>query len=194
MIKGWTKFNESTESFSKEMSDEIVFYFSEDFTQNIKIEELFYDLFKKSGVVFPFSFYEISYVEMKKYSDELYLLADKNESIKKELIHIYNLIREDLSMFPFFYEIEDIYLELIDKKFGLSVKWNNSEYSIKLSKTIPKMIDGTDFIEFLNIMISSILRLKKYKAKITESSYQIIENSTYIDFTVKLWQLNLMKK
>ncbi len=177
MVKSWVKFNESKESLSKEMAEEIIFYFGENCYPNSEIENIYDNLYKDFNL--GYTLYESGYEEMKSYGQILYNRAKEDAKLGKKLIDIYNLIRKDISIFPEFYKIEDIYLNLIEgEKFGLSIEIESEDPdpSCKLYTIVLTRYGKLDeFIKFCNVIKSSLPRIQsnKYKTKIVECEYSI---------------------
>ena len=167
MIKKWIKFNESIETFTEEMAQEI-YYFGEDFLYpDDDIQKLFNSLYH-THLEF-ITMYETEYKEMVEYTKELYKRAKENKELEISLIEIYKKIREELSIFPEVHEIEDIYLSMIeDYNFDLYIQRSDrKEIVIKLIKWSDSG-ELSSFIELCKIFEGTINRISsnKYKTSI----------------------------
>lgn len=184
MIKRWIKFNESSETFTEEMAQEIIYYFSEDSkpTKEIVFKFLENDIIQNE---FNFSIYETSYEEMKVYVKDLISLVQNGPvGFKDEMIEIYNQIRQERKDFPEVYEIEDIYLDLIeneDFKFYLSSGMEYGEikrptYVIKLNKD---RCEFNDYVKYCNSINNSLQRLKSPNYNIVLSNCELSQGIRY---------------
>lgn len=178
MIKKWIKFNESSESFTEEMAQEIIYYFSE----GSKPSKEIYSGFLRNDVIeneFEFEIYETSYDEMKNYVKNLLSLVQTGPiGFKDEMINIYNQIRQERKDFPEVYEIEDLYLNLIENdkfKFYLSSGmeygiFERPEYKIELNK---KHCTFNDYIRYCQSINNTIERLKSPNYKVVLSNCEL---------------------
>ena len=186
MISSWEKFNESNMSLTKEMVQEIIFYFGECCDHKstdpivIGFQNIYHDYHLGHIVM-----YETSYDEMMEYVSYLLNMANKDDNLKKELIDCYNKIRERLSEFPEVFEVEDNFLSLIDYGFKLSIlidddDINNINYSIKLVNYENFSLD--QFFKFSREMESIMKRFNKYNPSIDSFIYC----RSYIEFRFDL--------
>jgi hypothetical protein len=135
MIKNWSKFFESNqEELTEEMVQEILYTFGEDSKGYNNDDPELKDFLSSEDIWDDIVFYETDYDEMKEFTKTLLKNAQNNEWIKSECIKVYNVIRKKNDIFPHIYEIEDLYLSLIEKyDFGFYVSIDmGSEYEIKL--------------------------------------------------------------
>lgn len=185
MIKKWKKFNESTsETFTEEMAQEILYFFSEDSIVPKSIETDFnriYNDYQLNQIVF----YEAGYNDMKQFIKYLFEKSKEDESLKRELIDLYSKIREQIKIFPKVCEIEDIYLSLIEDlnyDFFLSVNGARSLIKIKLLKWSSTSLD--DFIQTCKKIDATLMRLKgdEYSSKLDSCTY----SSQYTEFKIEL--------
>ena len=186
-IKNWNKFgklNESTETFTEEMAQEILYFFGEDSIVSYELKNYFNVIYKKYNLE-DIVFYETGYDEMKEFTQYLFNKSKENQNLKQELIELYNKIREKMNMFPEVYQIEDVYLSIIEDlnyNFYLNVDCTEMEMVIKLTKW--KESELSEFIETCKIIEGSLKRLKsdKYTTKLESCQF----NSNYIQFEIEL--------
>jgi len=187
--KKWTKFNESSETFTEEMAQEIIYFFGEDSIVSKELENYFNEIYKKYDL-YHIVFYETGYSEMKEFTKYLFDKSKENPELTKNLIDLYHKIRHT-SIFPEVYEIEDIYLNIIeDLNYDFYVdidcasRPGNSrkEMTIKLIKFRESELNK--FIETCKIVEGSLKRLKsdKYTTKLESCVF----NSSYIEFKINL--------
>jgi len=185
MIKKWSKFNESSsEAFTEEMAQEILYVFGEDSSVSKDIENHFDDIYDKYNLN-EIVFYETGYDEMKEFTKYLFDRAKENTELAKDLIDLYHKIRQEINMFPEVFKIEDIYLSIIEDlnyDFFLDVNCIEKEISIKLKKW--KKSELSEFIETCKTIEGSLKRLKsnKYTTKLESCVF----NSSYIEFQINL--------
>lgn len=186
-IKNWNKFgklNESTETFTEEMAQEILYFFGEDSIVSYELKNYFNVIYKKYNLE-DIVFYETGYDEMKEFTQYLFNKSKENQNLKQELIELYNKIREKMNMFPEVHQIEDVYLSIIEDlnyNFYLDVDCTEMKIAIKLTKW--KESELSEFIETCKIIEGSLKRLKsdKYTTKLESCQF----NSNYIQFEIEL--------
>lgn len=190
MIKSWNKFFEANEGeFTEEMAQEILYTFGEDSKGYSNDDPELKDFLRSEEVWRGITFYETGYDEMKEFTQILLRNAEVNPEVKSECIRVYNYIREQNKIFPEIYQIEDIYLSLIEKydfNFYVNVSMS-SNYEIKLS-TWNKENTLQDFIMMCQEIERSIQRIEspKYTTKLTECRY----HESFVDFRIllkKIW-------
>lgn len=186
-ISNWNKFNESvSDTFTEEMAQEILYYFSE----NSKPSKHIGALFDKWEEIIENNFimYETSYKEMKEMIKKLYGFA-QTESLdfRDSMIEIYNKIREERKDFPEAYEIEDAFLDLIEGHgFSFMIYSDTSEYQIKLhSPWGGNSTKMEDFINYCNLIQNPISKLSKYGTKLVECEF-INRRYSYCSFKVEI--------
>jgi hypothetical protein len=172
MIRRWKSFNESTtQPFTWEMAQEILYYFSE----NSKPSKHIGDLFDKWGEIIENNFimYETSYQEMKKMIEKMYRLCQEDEKFKDSMIEIYNEIRKERKDFPTASEIENVFSSLIEfHDFNFMIYSGLSKYEIKLNGSPGKnTMKLEDFINYCNLIQDPINKLNKYKTKLVECNF-----------------------
>jgi len=183
LIKKWSKFNESTETFTEEMAQEILYFFGEDSIVSKELENYFNEIYKKYDLD-HIVFYETGYDEMKEFTKYLLDKAKENPELTQNLIDLYHKIRHN-SIFPEVYQIEDIYLSIIEDlnyDFYLDVDCLRKEISIKLRKWSESEL--SEFIETCKVIERSIKILKsdKYTTKLESCKF----HSSYIEFEINL--------
>ena len=172
-ISNWNKFNESVnDTFTEEMAQEILYYFSE----NSKPSKHIADLFDQWEEIIENNFimYETSYEEMKQMIKKMYgLVQTESLDFKDSMIEIYNKIREERKDFPEAYEIEDAFLDLIEGHgFSFMIYSGLSKYEIKLhSPWGGNSIKLEDFINYCTLIKNPISKLSKYRTKLVECTF-----------------------
>jgi len=185
MIKKWSKFNESSsEAFTEEMAQEILYFFGEDSIVSKELENYFNEIYSKYNLD-QIVFYETGYDEMKEFTKYLFDRAKENPELTQNLIDLYSKIRQSISMFPEVYQIEDMYLSIIEDlnyDFYLDIDCTRKEMAIKLKKWEESEL--SQFIETCKIVEGSLKRLKsdKYTTKLESCAF----NSSYIEFEINL--------
>ena len=185
MIKNWTKFNESSsDTFTEEMAQEILYFFGEDSIVSKELENYFNEIHGKYNLN-HIVFYETGYDEMKEFTKYLFDRAKENTELTKNLIDLYHKIRQNINMFPEVYQIEDMYLSIIEDlnyNFYLDIDSNRKEMTIKLTKWEESTLN--EFIETCKIIEGGLKRLEsdKYTTKLESCVF----NSSYIEFEINL--------
>jgi len=159
MIKGWIRFNESSGNFTYEMAQEIIFYFSESSVPSEDIEKMFWENPELEGSTDSFISYESG---PKDYEDMIKkligLVNTKSLTLKNDMIKLYHKIREERSAFPEICDIEDIFLDLIEKsRFDFLVDTKEQYYKIKLYK---EGCSISEFISYCQLLEKSIEQLE----------------------------------
>jgi hypothetical protein len=175
MVKDWKKFNESSETFTIEMAQEIIYYFGEDSIQSDDLKTIMSSLYNEYSFLEHIVMFEVGYDEINGYIDFIYKKAMEFPDFKANLINIYSLIRKEMGSFPEIYEIEDIYLNLIESDkfiFYVDVNAKDQILKIKLSKS-SKEDNLNVFIKYCKLIQSSIDRLQgtKYRTKLDSCEY-----------------------
>ena len=186
MIKRWSKFNESaSDTFTEEMSQEIIYFFVGSSNNSKEMEELYRETMRFYNLNQMIFWGEKSYDEMKEYTKYLLDSSRGNPELTKELIGLYNKIRQEMSMFPEVCQIEDIYLSIIEDlkyDFYLRIDSIRKEISIILSKRGKSQLN--EFIEICKIVESSLKRLKS--DKLDPHLYSCEYKSNEIEFKINL--------
>jgi hypothetical protein len=148
MIKGWNTFNESVDGrFTEEMAMEIVYYFSEDSKPSKSIEKVFLSSPEAENL---FHFYESGYDEYKAATQKLYGEVNKGSiDFRDSMFQVYNMIREERSVFPEIAEIEDMFLDIIDDGYSFIVYSSQYEYKIKMYKDDDTLDNFVQYTKFL---------------------------------------------
>jgi hypothetical protein len=186
-ISNWNKFNESvSDTFTEEMAQEIIYYFSEESNPSKHISDLFAQCRDQWGEIIDM--YEASYEEMKEMIKKLYSLIQTGSlDFRDSMIEIYNKIREERKDFPEAYEIEDAFLDLIEGHgFTFMVYSSLSKYQIKLhSPWGGNSMKMEDFINYCNLVKNPISKLSKYATKLVECEF-INRRYSYCVFEVEI--------
>jgi hypothetical protein len=159
MIKGWIRFNESSGNFTYEMAQEIIFYFSESSVPSEDIEKMFWENPELEGSTDSFISYESGPEDYEDMIKKLIgLVNTKSLTLKNDMIKLYHKIREERSAFPEICDIEDIFLDLIEKsRFDFLVDTKEHYYKIKLYK---KDCSISEFISYCQLLEKSIEQLE----------------------------------
>jgi hypothetical protein len=149
MIKGWNRFNESNGGrFSQDMAMEITYYFSEDSKPSKEISDLFFGYCENEGITNLWSWYESGHDEYQQGILKLYGLVQRGSlEFKDNMIEIYNRIRQSRSSFVPVIEIENHFINLIDKGYEFIMYTTDHDYKINLQK---KDEPWDEFIETCN--------------------------------------------
>ena len=185
MIKNWSKFNESTsETFTEEMAQEILYFFGEDSRVSKELENYFNEIHSKYNLN-HIVFYETGYDEMKEFTKYLFDKSKENPELTQNLIDLYHKVRQSIGMFPEVHQVEDIFLSIIEDlnyDFYLDVDCIRKGITIKLRKW--KESELGEFIETCKIVEGSLKRLEsdKYTTKLESCNYHI----RHIEFEINL--------
>ena len=115
MIKGWVRFNESSGNFTYEMAQEIIFYFSENSSPRKYIENMLWKHPEMGIDADSFVAYESGPEDYENMIKKLIGFTNtKSLTFKDDMINLYHKIREERSAFPEIFEIEDMFLDLIE--------------------------------------------------------------------------------
>ena len=137
MIKPWILFNESKETFTVEMAQEIAYYILDEEGNRESGDPLLDALFGLPECNFDdFDTYETSYEEMKNNVKIIFDTSKKYPDTVDKLVMIYNEIRNRVDIFPLVCEIEDVYLDLIESRNAslyVLMDDKDKEYIIKIN-------------------------------------------------------------
>jgi hypothetical protein len=184
MIKNWSKFNESSETFTEEMAQEILYFFGEESKASKEIGDIFNRIYKTYNLN-HITFYETSYEEMKEYTEYLFKRSTEDPELRQKLIELYNVIRKEMEVFPQVYEIEDMYLSVIeDLNFDFYLGINSIEKKVKIKLTKWAESKLSEFIEICKIVEGSLKRLESDKYKTTLDSCKF--HTSYVEFEINL--------
>jgi hypothetical protein len=187
-ISNWNKFNESvSDTFTEEMAQEIIYYFSEESRPSKHISDLFTQCKDQWGEIID-TMYETSYEEMKEMIEKLYSLIQTGSlDFRDSMIEIYTKIREERKDFPEVYEIEDAFLDLIEGHgFTFMIYSDLKKYEIKLhSPWGGNSTKMEDFINYCNLVKNPISKLSKYSTKLVECEF-INRRYSYCVFKVEI--------
>ena len=127
-IKNWNKFgklNESTETFTYEMAQEIVYYYNSDSYESTALAMIRSTL----GTILGAGISQVrvsTYEYKKKATDFLKSFFDQNPDKKQIGIDLYNQVRQQREGFPEIYEIEDLLLNILEvENFFVNFVCNN---------------------------------------------------------------------
>lgn len=171
-IKSYQVFESSTR-LTREMAQEIIYYFGEQSYPIRDAQDIFYELFSDE----EFVFYETSYSKRNEFIDKLLKLS-KERNITDDLIELYYVIRNERKDFPEVYQIEDIFLNIIDDGFSFNVISRKNELRIILSKGI---IDLDNYIKYINQISNYLKKLGDPKYFVTLEKSEILQGYREID-------------
>ena len=192
-ITNWKKFNESVnEEFTEEMSQEIIYCFSEGSDLSGRIGEICRDFETSLDEIDisagqEFGMYETGYDEMKQMVKKLYSFVQTgNLSFKDDMINLYHEIRKVKEKFPEVFEIEDLFLTFIESnnfQFYLDYKkpYGTSPmiYEIRLRSQWNANYSMSDF-QKLSDTVSSIVKRFSHP-----SSRMYVQQCKYYYFDVQ---------
>lgn len=205
-ITNWKKFNESVnEEFTEEMSQEILYCFSEG--SHLEEGELnrlvisFNESLSKENINSEshFGMYETGYDEMKEMVKKLYgFVQTLSLGFKDDMINLYHEIRKVKEKFPEVYEIEDLFLTFIEGnnfQFHLDYMKAYSDspmiYQIRLRSSYGKLYSMKDFHNFCDVVDNAVRKFSYPGCKMftRECSYYYHEHnntcSMDIDIIIK---------
>lgn len=164
---------ESSSRLTREMAQEIIYYFGENSYPIKDAQDIFYGLFSDEF----FEFYETSYSEMNEFVDKLLKLS-KERNITDDLVELYYVIRNERKDFPEVYQIEDIFLNIIDDGFSFNVSSKKNELTIILSKDV---IDLTNYIKYINQISNCLKKLENPKYFVNLEKSEMVQGYREID-------------
>lgn len=185
-IKNWNKFgklNESSETFTYEMAQEIVYFMSgfDAFT-----DEVFWQESLDTIVLIEDELFEPqTYSEFKKATIDMQSLAKGREV---DFINFYNKIREKRAVFPKIYEIEDFYLNLIEANlFDFILKTSDIKYEITLAKDYKNVrkIQMSEYIEYCQVINHSLQKFSAYRVTLKRCE-MACDLSSHIIFEIEI--------
>ena len=158
MIKGWTRFNESSGNFTYEMAQEIIYYFSENSVPSKDIEKMFWEHPELEGDSDDFVSYESGREDYENMIKKLIGLTNtKSLTFKDDMINLYHKIREQRSAFPEICEIEDMFLDLIENSgFNFLVDTKDYSYQIRLNKDNCSLSEFIKYCQYLDRLIKEL--------------------------------------
>ena len=190
-ISNWNKFNESvSDTFTEEMAQEIIYYFSEESKPSKHISGLFTQCEDQWGEIID-TMYETSYEEMKEMIKKLYSMVQNGSSdFRDSMIEIYTKIREERKDFPEAYQIEDAFLDLIESQdLSFMIYSDSTKYQIKLdSPWGGNSVKLEDFINYCSFIKNALNKLGKYKSKLVESEFydDIDDDRSFCRFKIEM--------
>jgi hypothetical protein len=185
MIKNWSKFTESTsEYFTEEMAQEILYFFGEDSRVSKELENYFNEIYKKYNLD-HIVFYETGYDDMKEFTKYLFDKSKENPELTQNLIDLYHKVRQSIGMFPEVHQVEDIFLSIIeDLNYDFYLDVNSIRKEIEIRLTRWKESELNEFIETCRIVEGTLKRLESTKYKTKLHSCEL--NSSYTEFKIEL--------
>jgi len=181
MIKNWKKFNESNNSVSYETLSEVIMfrnnsYMSENAELHKRIDHFVDgDLDEDIDGLVPISLEEHRQFKLK--IDELIRKINKDSKLSNTLLSLYSEVESKMKGFPKFYELEDLFLDLIDDGWNISFMIKpNISFEIEIGNDNSELnISYDDYID-LQIKSNSILkRLESHfnvDCDITDTNYE----------------------
>ena len=175
-IKNWNKFgklNESVETFTYEMAQEIVYYLTSQ-TGKKEIENLLVSTLGQERA-------QIRLYNKKDATNFLKSFSDRNTDKRQNLIDIYHQVREDRKEFPEIYQIEDACLDLIEGDFfHIDFDLTGVRYIISLGKEYKNIrhVEMSEYIRYCEHINNRLISLSEYRVKILNASLEIDLNSS----------------
>lgn len=166
-IKNWNKFgklNESAETFTYEMAQEIVYYYNSDSDENTIKKTLDSILEPEISQVRA-----SSYAYKKRATDFLKSFFDRNSDKESIGIDLYNQVRKEREGFPEIYEIEDLLLDILEaENFFVNFHLTDVRYSISLHKGYEniRVVDMSEYIKYCEVIDNFVKRLSNFRIKI----------------------------
>jgi hypothetical protein len=190
MIKGWIRFNESSGNFTYEMAQEIIYYFSENSKPSKDIEKMLWEHPEMGTDADSFVAYESGPEDYEIMIKKLIGFTNtKSLTFKDDMIKLYHKIREERSAFPEIFELEDMFLDLIESSgFEFLVDTKIYSYTIRLNKENCSL---SEFIQYCQYLDKSIKRLE------TPTTTPLLENCERQDsgqYGTRAWFKILLKK
>ena len=183
-IKNWNKFekiNESTEIFTYEMAQEIVYYLTSQ-TGKKEIENLLISTLGEERA-------QIRLYNKKDATNFLKSFSDRNGDKRQILIDIYHQVREDRKEFPEIYQIEDACLDLIERDlFHIDFDLTGVRYIINLGKEYKNIrhVEMSEYIRYCEEINNKLMRLSEYRVKILNASLEIdLNSSIYFEIEIR---------
>lgn len=170
-IKNWNKFgklNESVETFTYEMAQEIVYYYNSDSYESTALALIRSTL----GTILGAGISQVrvsTYEYKKKATDFLKSFFDQNPDKKQIGIDLYNQVRQQREGFPEIYEIEDLLLYILEaENFFVNFYLTDIRYSISLGKEYEnkRTIDMSEYIKYCEIIDNFVKKLSNFRIKI----------------------------
>jgi hypothetical protein len=190
-ISNWNKFNESvSDTFTEEMAQEIIYYFSEESKPSKHISGLFTQCEEQWGEIID-TMYETSYEEMKDMIEKLYSMVQNGSSdFRNSMIEIYNKIREERKDFPEAYQIEDAFLDLIESQdLSFMIYSDSTKYEINLNSPWGgNSVKLEDFVNYCSFIKNALNKLGKYKSKLVKCEFidDIDDDRSFCSFTIEM--------
>ena len=137
MIINWVKFNESNNSVNYEMLSEVICFRNysllDDNEELIREIEYFISLDLNLDIdsLTPITSEEHRVYNLK--MQELFNIIKNNTKLSSKLKSIYSKVESKMSGFPKFYEIEDVFLELIDIGWIILFDFRRGSITVEIS-------------------------------------------------------------
>jgi hypothetical protein len=185
-LNNWIKFNESVkDTFTEEMAQEIMYYFSEDSSPSKELVKIFDIWLSELDIEDNFVMYETSYAEMKEMIKKLYgFVQTESLDFKDSMIQLYHKIREERKDFPEACEIEDTFLNLIENNdFNFMIYSTTSRYEIRLQSNVNNRYKLEDYINFCKLVNNSVSKI--HRSKLIECKFYD-SRASFCDFIIEI--------
>jgi hypothetical protein len=180
MIKNWKKFNESNNSVSYETLSEVIMFRNNSYLNvnkelHKRIDHFVNDdLGESMNDLIPITPEEHRKFRLK--IDELIKKVNKDSKLSNTLLSLYSEVESKMKGFPKFYELEDLFLDLIDNGWNISfVIIPDISFEIQISNEMSELyITCDDYINLKNNSNNIIKRLESHfniDCKITDTYY-----------------------
>jgi len=167
MIKNWKKFNESSDLISYETLSEIIMFRNNSLLSSHQNLHRSIDIFIEKDLdedcddLTPLTTQE--WRNFREKIERLVAIIKNNPELSNTLISLYKEVEEQMKGFPKFYELEDLFLDIMDDGWQINflVKVNDS-LEIEVSNEMSELIINYD--DFVNLQIECNGKLKRMKS------------------------------
>ena len=167
MIKNWKKFNESSDLISYETLSEIIMFRNNSLLSSHQNLHRSIDIFIEKDLdedcdeLTPLTTQQ--WRNFREKIERLVAIIKNNPELSNTLISLYKEVEEQMKGFPKFYELEDLFLDIMDDGWQINflVKVNDS-LEIEVSNEMSELIINYD--DFINLQIECNSKLKRMKS------------------------------
>ena len=167
MIKNWKKFNESSDLISYETLSEIIMFRNNSLLSSHQNLHRSIDIFIEKDLdedcdeLTPLTTQE--WRNFREKIERLVAIIKNNPELSNTLISLYKEVEEQMKGFPKFYELEDLFLDIMDDGWQINflVKVNDS-LEIEVSNEMSELTINYD--DFINLQMECNSKLKRMKS------------------------------
>jgi len=191
MIKSFKLFLESNQTVTYEMLSEIIQFRNNSLLSDYKfihgeVDNLIIELGGDTDELCP-----VTTDEYKDFSinvQNLISVVNSNPEFIEKVQKIYQEVESIMEGFPKFYELEDYFLELLDKNFNLQLTFKTNIFEINISNNFSDVkLDSSSYIELVKTCSSIENRLNsKYDCEIVDKSFTKQGENNIVDITFEL--------